>query len=116
MVRGSGKKSQAPWKPGITGKLHLNALQKLTNLKAPEKSQPLKPRDTMEDFLSNSREKLALLTRKADGLDLRRIKFGAPVSSLLSFSLGDRFAILVMHQERHLKQMNRIKDHTMFPE
>lgn len=116
MVRGSEKKSQAPWKPGITGKIFLNALQKPTKLKAPKKFQPIKLRDAIIEQFIQQQEKLASLISEADGLDLRRIKFGSPVSLLLRFSLGDCFAILVMHQERHLKQMNRIKDHTMFPD
>ena len=104
MVRGSEKKGQAPWKPGITGKIFLNALQKPTKLKAPKKFQPINPRDPIGDQFIQQQENLALLIRKADGLDLRRIKFGSPVSSLLRFSLGDCFAILVTHQERHIKQ------------
>ena len=104
MVRESKKKSQALRKPGITGKIFLNAMQKPTKLKAPKKFQPIKPRDTIVDQFIQQQEKLALLIRKADGLDLRRIKFGSPVSSILRFSLGDCCAILVTHQERHIKQ------------
>ncbi|MDP7236322.1 MAG: hypothetical protein QGI34_06270 [Candidatus Latescibacteria bacterium] len=60
-----GKRARrAPWKPGITGKLHLNALQKLTNLKAPEKSQPIKPRDAMEDFFIQQQGKTGLTDKK----------------------------------------------------
>jgi hypothetical protein len=91
-------------------------LQKPTKLKAPKTFQPIKPCDAIIEQFIQQQEKLASLISEADGLDLRRIKFGSPVSSLLRFSLGDCFAILVMHQERHLKQMNRIKDHTMFPD
>lgn len=116
MARGSEKKSLAPWKPGITGKLFLNALQKPAKLKAPKKFQPVKSRDALVALFLKQQETLAALIHQADGLDLRRIKFGSPVSSLLRFSLGDCFAILVTHQERHLKQMQRIKDHSAFPD
>ncbi|MEE2992138.1 MAG: hypothetical protein VX603_03075 [Gemmatimonadota bacterium] len=91
-------------------------MQKPTKLKAQKKFQPIKPCDAIIEQFVQQQEKPASLISEADGLDLRRIKFGSPVSSLLRFSSGDCFAILAMHQERHLKQMNRIKDHTMFPD
>jgi hypothetical protein len=115
MARGSENKSMAAWKPGITGKIFLNALQKPTKLKAPKKFQPTIPRDDMVSLFIQQQEELASLIQQADGLNLRRIKFGSPVSSLLRFSLGDCFAILITHQERHLKQIEGIKGHTAFP-
>lgn len=110
IAAGAHKKSTAPWKPGIVGNLFLNALQKPAKLKSPKKFQPIQPRDAIAEAFFNQQDELADLIRRSDGLDLRRIKFGSPVSPLIRFSLGDCLAVLITHQERHIKQMQRVKE------
>lgn len=45
----------------------------------------------------------------ADGLDLNRIIMVSPVSRFFRFNLGDCFAILLGHRDRHLRQAERLE-------
>jgi hypothetical protein len=49
------------------------------------------------------------LVRKADGLDLARIKIASPVTRLLRLSLGQWLEGLSGHQRRHLWQAAQVK-------
>ena len=45
----------------------------------------------------------------ATGFDWRRLRMSSPVVSLpIRFNLGDVFSILVVHAERHARQMERV--------
>ena len=45
----------------------------------------------------------------AAGFDWRRLRMGSPIVPLpLKFNLGDVFFILVVHAERHARQMDRV--------
>lgn len=46
--------------------------------------------------------------RRANGLDLRRVKVRSPVNRLLRFSLGAYFGITAAHDRRHLWQARRV--------
>lgn len=51
----------------------------------------------------------------AEGLNLDRVKFGTPVSALARASLGDAFEILVLHEARHLDQVEEVIQSPGFP-
>ena len=51
----------------------------------------------------------------ANGLDLARIKISSPILRLLRISLGAWFAATAGHQERHLNQARRVREHPGFP-
>lgn len=51
----------------------------------------------------------------SEGLNLDRVKFGTPVSALLRANLGEAFAILVLHEARHLDQIEEVIDSNGFP-
>ena len=51
----------------------------------------------------------------ANGLDLARVKVASPVTQLLRISLGAWFAATAAHQERHLQQAQRVREHPGFP-
>lgn len=51
----------------------------------------------------------------AEGLHLDRVKFGTPLSALLRANLGEAFEILVLHEARHLDQMEEVAEATEFP-
>ncbi len=52
----------------------------------------------------------------SDGLNLDRIKFGTPVSSLARASVGDALEILVIHETRHLDQAEEVIASAGFPQ
>jgi len=47
--------------------------------------------------------------RRANGVELGRVKTTSPATRLLSFSLGACFAILAAHQRRHLWQAEQVR-------
>jgi len=51
----------------------------------------------------------------ADGLDLTKIKISSPMLRLIRYNLGEGFAIVVAHAERHLQQADRVKQRAGFP-
>ena len=51
----------------------------------------------------------------AKGIDLRRNKVTSPVSKLIRINLGDALLILVVHSQRHLQQIARVRAHPDFP-
>ena len=53
--------------------------------------------------------------RRADGLDLARIKVASPVFSLVRYSLGIALQVMVAHERRHLWQAEQVRAHERFP-
>ncbi len=51
----------------------------------------------------------------ANGLDLVRVKVVSPVSKLVRVSLGAWFAATVAHEQNHLVQAQRVREHPAFP-
>jgi DinB superfamily len=61
-------------------------------------------------------DRLKELIRSANGLDLARIKVPTPLGKLVTFSLGQRFALITAHDRRHLWQAWQARKHPGFPE
>jgi hypothetical protein len=55
------------------------------------------------------------LIRKASPYDVNRIRFQNPFVSVIYFTVGTGFEIVVRHQRRHLLQAERIKQSPAFP-
>jgi hypothetical protein len=53
--------------------------------------------------------------RQANGLDLGRARVASPVSRWISMSLGSGFALMVVHERRHLAQAQRVLGTPGFP-
>jgi hypothetical protein len=49
------------------------------------------------------------------GLDWKQNRVASPVTSLIGYNLGDAFSILVVHAERHLRQIGRVEARPDFP-
>ncbi|ARA94662.1 MAG: DinB family protein [Bacteroidetes bacterium] len=111
--------SEAPFKPSLLGRLFYQMVKPdpAFRLKAP---RPFTPRPALTDtavidrFVAHQ-ETLMDLMRRADGLHLRKVTLPSPLSSLLRFSLGDVFWFLPAHQQRHLRQAERLARHPDFP-
>jgi DinB family protein len=67
---------------------------------------------TLTEFMA-LHDRLAAITRKAEGLDLQRIRVPTPIGGL-KLSLGGRIALLIAHDRRHLWQAWRIRNHKQF--
>jgi len=68
----------------------------------------------LEAFLHGQRA-LVDLVDTASRFDLARSRTSSPVSRLIRLNLGDCFAIPIVHEQRHLQQLERIRRHPAFP-
>lgn len=105
------------WKPSWFGGWLTGSLRKEGNrLPAPKiyRVGP-KPRPgVIPAFLAIEKE-MAELRDRAAGLDWRRARLSSPPLPILSYNLGDAFTILVVHAQRHLRQVGRVMARPGFP-
>ncbi len=73
----------------------------------PAPSKTLYAKETIEDFRS-LQDQFAGCVADAEGLDLRRIRVSSPAVPLLRISLGAWFEATLAHEERHLRQAERV--------
>jgi hypothetical protein len=113
-VRGARPDAAAPlreWKPTLLGKLAVYTFERPLKLKAPKTMVPAaSPRDgVVEQFLAHVDTQARLIDDTA-ALDWRRLRMASPAVPvpLKLFNLGDVFFILVVHAERHARQMERV--------
>ena len=72
------------------------------------------PENTLEPFLKHYTTVQEFMI-EATMTDLVRTKLKSPIMPILKFQLGDAFKIILMHNERHLKQIERLMSLTVFP-
>jgi hypothetical protein len=79
---------------------------------APRRFQPLhgQPVTAVVPTFTHLQSQFQILTERADGLDLARVKVATPISSLLRMSLGGMFAQIAAHERRHMDQARRVLD------
>jgi hypothetical protein len=104
--------SDTEWRPAFFGGLLYRSLAKEGNrLPAPKryKAGPLPRPGVVAAFLATERRMAGFRTRCAD-LDWRRTRLISPALPLplIRYNLGDAFRILVVHAERHARQIERI--------
>jgi hypothetical protein len=110
--------STETWEPSLIGGF-------LTRSQMPESKQKMKtPRgwrpppearaDVVEEYIK-VRQRLIEIMRQADGYNLRRTKLSSPAAKFIRLNLGDAFMTLVVHTQRHLRQIERIKAQADFP-
>lgn len=110
-ARTQGKTHPRQWKPSLIGGAIARSLVPTATtprktfhvFEPPDESRPNAIQEVIE-----MHEQIARQIWKADGLDLRAVRLSSPVSPLLRLNLGDAFAILVYHGQRHLLQVDRI--------
>lgn len=113
----TGKRGSSEWKPTITGGFITRSLMPTSTRRtpAPQIFRPAEPRANVVEEYIKVREELLQLMESAKGIDLRRNKVTSPVSKLIRINLGDAFLILVVHTQRHLQQIARVRAHPDFP-
>jgi hypothetical protein len=84
--------------------------------KAPKVYLPVSnlPKEKVVPEFISIHEQLLELVTKSNGLDLARIRTPT-VFRHVSFSLGQRFALLAAHDRRHLHQAWEVRKHVNFP-
>ena len=72
------------------------------------------PRDVTTLFLDQLAGVDVIITESI-GADLMKTKVKSPVSRLLRFQLGDVFKIILVHNDRHLRQIDRLQRISGYP-
>jgi hypothetical protein len=100
------------WKPSLIGGFMIRSLDPSSTrqLPAPKKMRPGPiPRPNVVAAYLKGLDGLAATMARADGLPLRKIKLSSPVMPLIRLNLGDALRIAIVHSQRHLGQVERVR-------
>jgi hypothetical protein len=106
----------ATWEPSLMGWLLVKGMRSQRKFPAPKVFAPgPAPRpDVVEAFHQRQRTLTQLLLASA-ALDWNRVRTTSPASPMIRLNLGDVFTILLTHTQRHVHQMERVRDRVDFP-
>ena len=114
LLRAARPDAAAPlreWKPTLIGGFAVRMFERPTKLPTPKTMAPAaSPRGgVLEAFLAHLDTQTRLLD-EASSHDWRRLRMASPAVPIpiKVFNLGDVFSILVVHAERHTRQMERV--------
>lgn len=102
-----------PWKPTLFGRLLIATVGPKARMRLPTARvfEPgPKPRPRVVEAFLKMQQGIARLLREGAGLDWRGVRLSSPVNRLIRLNLGDAYVILVIHTQRHLNQVARIRD------
>ena len=71
-------------------------------------------KDIIDNYIKSAEEFISL-AGKMKNHDLRKIKLSSPVNFFIRMNLGDPLIFIPKHDERHLNQAERVKNHKQFP-
>jgi hypothetical protein len=116
--RAAGLTGKGPFHYGFLSRSFVRFSEPPVKLKfrAPKVYRPLsdQPKDKVVSAFIAIHDQLLELILKANGLDLARIRVGSPFP-YVTFSLGQRFALLAAHDRRHLRQGWEVRRQSNFP-
>ena len=119
-ARRRGLYSRGPFRYGLLGQMVVRSMgpRPRMKFKAPAafKPQPERPRLEVERDFFALQDELLKCIRESNGINLRRAKVASPVTKLLRLSLGQEFALLIAHEQRHLWQARQVKANPKFPQ
>lgn len=120
----NGKKRATLWEripilPGVFGKLLIKSLspQSTRKLQAPKAFRPASSdidAGIVEDFVAQIGRLIETMTASAS-LEVDRIIITSPAMSLVTCSLLDAYRIILIHDQRHILQAQRVMQLTDFP-
>lgn len=104
------------WKPSLAGGMLIKSMSSPRKFKAPRVFRDvLHPRSGVRQAFIDQLQQLVRLLETADRVSWRRTRTASPVSRLIRLNLGDCYAVLPAHTERHLGQIERVTGHGGFP-
>ena len=105
-----GKRGQEPFRFGFLGGRFVRSLsaEGKRKFKAPKAWQPERQGDVLERFLKLQDDLLGFV-KASEGLDLARITLTSPLSPLIRLNLFEAFNLVVVHEQRHLAQADRVR-------
>lgn len=109
LARARARGAARAWRPSLFGSLLLGAISEKNRTRLPTtpKMRPLAVRAGVVEAFVATLARTAELARDAEGADLR-MRFWSPIAPV-PLNLGDAFAIVVTHAERHLGQAERAR-------
>jgi uncharacterized damage-inducible protein DinB len=87
--------------------MHPNNLKQQKTLKHLNPIHSQVSRSAMDEFLQHQRDLLVLL-KKAESVNINTVRIPIEFFRLLKMNLGDAFQFVIVHQQRHMDQLNRI--------
>lgn len=108
-----------PILPGLAGKLMIKSLDPASTrkYKAPKNFEPAQSdisASIIDDFVAQQ-EKIVEGMRSTSHLDLKRIVVTSPAVAFVTYSLMDAYRIIVVHEQRHFQQAQRVAAEPAFP-
>ena len=118
-ARAKGITALGPFRYPWLGRKFVNMMEApVTNkFKSPKPYRP-PPEVAIEATLGEHRRisnELIRLARKAEGLDLRKVKIALSGVPIIKMSLGSRLSLLATHDTRHLWQADQVRQDARFP-
>ena len=109
------EQGSAFWEPSIAGWVVVAGLRSRRKLPTPKIFQVSSVRDKVLDEFLVRQQQIMTFLRATAALDWTRLRMTSPVTSLIRINLGDAFSIMTVHAQRHIKQMERVRDMAEFP-
>ncbi|MCE1188571.1 MAG: DinB family protein [Ignavibacteria bacterium] len=77
-------------------------------------SQPQYDLKIVQNFL-NHHQKLLSFIEQYKGMNLNKVKVFSPVNRIFKFNVGDCFAMMIYHEERHVQQLAHLMEFSDYP-
>lgn len=113
----NGLTGDPPFKYGFVGNFFVKLVgpNSKRKFKAPAKVTPSSIHSisrVTKDF-TELQDQFVQLSQRSEGLDLGRVKMRNPTAPILNLSLGQWFALIAGHQQRHFQQAELVKERMM---
>lgn len=111
-----GEDGKAAWEPSVAGWILVGVLRSPRKFPTAHiwKVGPEARPDVLAAF-RNRQQIIITFLRAAAALDWTRVRLSSPANRLVRLNLGDAFMALTVHAQRHIKQMERVRDTEGFP-
>lgn len=119
----AGKKrtllQKLPVLPGLVARLLIKSLDPSSTrkIKAPKRFEPAQSNisgSVIDDFAAQQ-QRIVEKMKATEHLDLEKIVITSPVAAVVTYSLMDAYRIIVVHEQRHFQQAQRVIQETGFP-
>lgn len=105
----------AAWEPTLSGWFLVSLMRAKWRVKTKRSFAVQVPRDNvLAAFLDRQNTQVTFL-RAAAALEWAKVRMASPVNRVWRLNLGDVFMVLTVHAQRHIKQMERVRDRPDFP-
>lgn len=122
ILRGEQKATlweRVPFLPSLFGKVLIRSLEPASThkLKAPQIFQPASSNVDAKivDHFLEQQKRLTECIQASETLDMERSIMTSPASSFITYSLGDAYRIILVHERRHILQAQRVMNIEGFP-